>query len=46
MPNYEKMYNVLFNKITNVIEQLQTAQQVTEEIYVGTSEQTEEKEDG
>lgn len=36
MPNYEKMYFALFRKVSEVIEQLQLVQQVTEEIYIGT----------
>jgi len=46
VPDYEKMYHVLFNKVTNAIEQLQTAQQITEEICIATDEQTDKKEDG
>ncbi|RPF43122.1 hypothetical protein EDD70_2080 [Hydrogenoanaerobacterium saccharovorans] len=42
MPNYEKMYFVLFRKVS---EQLQLVQQVTEEIYIGT-EGEQEKEGG
>lgn len=34
MPNYKKMYSTLFNKITDVIEDLQQIQQETEEIYI------------
>ncbi len=46
MADYEKMYTVLFNKVTDAIEQLQTAQQATEEIYIGTAQKPNEKEDG
>ncbi|RPF43251.1 hypothetical protein EDD70_2214 [Hydrogenoanaerobacterium saccharovorans] len=34
MPDYQKMYHVLFNQITNTIEDLQRVQQQTEELYV------------
>lgn len=34
MPNYEKLYHLLFNKITDVIEELQKVQQEAEEIYI------------
>ncbi len=46
MPDFEKMYHVLFNKVSHVIEELQTSQQITEEIYVGTDERAQENEDG
>ena len=34
MPDYQAMYNALFNKITNVIEDLQAIQQIAEEMYI------------
>ena len=34
MPNYEKFYHLLFNKVTDVIEELQKVQQEAEEIYI------------
>lgn len=34
MPDYKKMYNSLFNDVTQAIRQLQTAQQKTEEFYI------------
>lgn len=34
MPDYKKMYYVLFNKITDLIGELQVAQQQTEEMYI------------
>lgn len=34
MPDYKKMYYVLFNKSTDVIGELQVAQQQTEEMYI------------
>lgn len=38
MPSYKKMYYCLFNKITDVIAQLQEIQQMTEEIYINEGE--------
>ncbi|WP_312641431.1 hypothetical protein [Hydrogenoanaerobacterium sp.] len=46
MPDYEKMYHVLFNKVSHVIEELRSVQRVTEEVYIGTDTQTEENEGG
>lgn len=34
MPDYRNMYFKLFNKLTNVIEELQQIQQETEELYM------------
>ena len=34
MQNYEKMYTTLFQKITEVVNQLQEIQQQTEEMYI------------
>ena len=34
MPDYQKMYTTLFNKITDMIEELQKIQQLTEEMYM------------
>ena len=34
MPDYQKMYTTLFNKITDMIEQLPKIQQLTEERYM------------
>ncbi len=34
MPDYQKMYICLFNKMTDVIEELQQAQKDTERIYL------------
>ncbi len=39
MPDYQKMYHVLFNKITDVIGELQSIQRQTEEIYISGEEQ-------
>lgn len=34
MDDYEEMYYVLFNKITDVIKELQTVQQESEELFL------------
>lgn len=34
MPDYKEMYYALFNKITDVIEELKQIQQLTEEMYL------------
>lgn len=34
MADYKKMYNQLFNKITDVINDLQEIQKKTEELYI------------
>lgn len=39
MPDYQKVYHVLFNKITDVISELQSVQQQTEELYINGEEQ-------
>jgi len=39
MPDYQKMYHVLFNKITDVIGELESIQRQTEEIYISGEEQ-------
>ena len=36
MPNYKEMYLTLFRKISDVIEELEKIQTVTEEIYIET----------
>ena len=36
MPDYQKMYAALFNRITDVIGELQEIQQQTEEMYLNT----------
>lgn len=38
MMDYKKMYLALFNEVTDVIEQLQKAQQRTEEFYINTED--------
>lgn len=39
MPDYKKLYHKLFNDITDVIEDLQKAQQDTEEMYLDMCEE-------
>lgn len=34
MPDYQKLYTTLFNRVSDIIEELQKAQQETEEIYI------------
>ena len=34
MADYKKMYHILFHETTDVIEQLQKAQQRTEKVYI------------
>lgn len=34
MADYKKMYLMLFNKITDVIEELEKIQQMTEKVYM------------
>lgn len=34
MGNYSEMYHILFNKITDIIKELQDVQRQTEEIYI------------
>ena len=43
MPDYQKMYTTLFNKITDVIEELQKIQQLTEEMYLNSQDKDENK---
>lgn len=38
MADYQQMYLQLFNKVTDVIEELQRAQRETEELYIKGSE--------
>lgn len=38
MPNYKEMYYELFNKITDVIGELQEVQQKVEEMYMNSDE--------
>lgn len=38
MPDYKEMYIQLYNKITDVIEELQQIQRKTEELYIKTGE--------
>lgn len=34
MSDYKKMYSVLFNKITDIVEELEEVQQVTEGMFI------------
>ncbi len=36
MADYEKLYHLMFNKVTEIIEELQKLQQEAEEIYIET----------
>lgn len=38
MADYKKMYTALFNKVTDVIEELQQVQSDTEKLYMDSSE--------
>ncbi len=39
MPDYKKMYHTLFNKITDIVNELQAVQRQTEEMYISGEEQ-------
>lgn len=39
MPDYQKMYHVLFNKLTDVNGELQSVQRQAEELYIMGEEQ-------
>ncbi|WP_369283032.1 hypothetical protein [Oscillibacter sp. GMB15532] len=39
MSDYKKMYYILFNKITDIVDELQAVQRQTEEIYISGEEQ-------
>ncbi|MEG0913897.1 MAG: hypothetical protein RSG53_09870 [Oscillospiraceae bacterium] len=39
MADYKKMYHTLFNKITDIIDELQVVQQQTEEMFIAQEEQ-------
>ncbi|MBQ9970243.1 MAG: hypothetical protein IJP15_07085 [Oscillospiraceae bacterium] len=41
MPDYQKLYTTLFNKITDIIEELQEVQRLTEELYLQSEEDEE-----
>ncbi len=34
MPDYKKMYHILFNKLTDIVDELQAIQQETEGLYI------------
>lgn len=38
MTDYQQMYSNLFNKVTDVVEELQQVQRETEELYIKNSE--------
>ncbi len=38
MADYKRMYAILFNKITQILEELEEIQRQTEEIYIESSE--------
>ena len=38
LADYKKMYTILFNKITDVIEELQEVQKETEDLYIDSPE--------
>lgn len=39
MPDYQKMYTTMFNRITDMIEELQELQRLTEKIYIASEEE-------
>ena len=41
-PDYKSMYFALFNKITDVMRQLEKIQQAAEEIYIQTSDKADD----
>ena len=41
MPDYQKLSTTLFNKITDIIEELQEVQRLTEELYLQSEEDEE-----
>ena len=41
MPDYQKLYTTLCNKITDIIEELQEVQRLTEELYLQSEENEE-----
>lgn len=38
MPNYQKLYLTLFNKMTDIMNEIQEAQQIAEELYLQSDE--------
>lgn len=38
MVNYQEMYSILFNKMTDIIEEIQQIQRQTEEMYLNSKE--------
>lgn len=45
MSDYKKMYFMLFNKITDTIEELQKIQQLCEEMYMNEEDGKDDKDD-
>ena len=45
MPNYKKMYLKMFNKVTDVIEELKELQVECEDIYIETCDESSEDEE-
>ncbi len=43
MPDYKKMYYSLFNQVSDAIKQLQEAQKESEEIFIDTAEDADDK---
>ena len=41
MPDFHNLYTTLFNKITDIIEELQEVQRLTEELYLQSEEDEE-----
>ena len=41
MPDYQKLYTTLFNKITDIIEELQEVQRLTVALYLQSEENEE-----
>ncbi len=45
MPDYKKMYLKMFNKVTDVIEELKELQVECEDIYIDTDDESSEDEE-
>ncbi|MEG2678275.1 MAG: hypothetical protein RR933_09145 [Oscillospiraceae bacterium] len=39
MADYKKMYTRLFNEVTDIVERLQRAQQITEDMYIAAKQE-------
>lgn len=42
MPDYQKLYTTLFNRVSDIIEELQKAQQEAEEMYISEDDKNNE----